>query len=405
MIRQNFILHSKKHDLTPGHYLLYAQKRLFIGLGWGLAIVLLLTACAKPSLPTFSAGASPERLLAGYNAQRWYFADVPLDLPLQILKKKKINVLPDPFLLPINDRLIVTSYNGYLLSLERFKMGDVARSHLARGISTSPAFFRPLIFISVEKGKFGLQAYDLLQRKVIWKKKGWFSRSSPLAKERVVIHAALNGTVAAFNMVTGKRIWQYQSPQPITTNMAMRADTLVFCSPNGLLTALLALDGKPLWKMELAHHVYAAPLIVRNRIYVADYRGSVWQVELATGKIRAHFDAQAPFYQPCTSDGQHVFCMASNGSLHCLSLNLQEEWQRILPGVPTAPVVVTQNHLIVTTGQKRLFVVQKDSGQVAQTMKLKRRPASAVVADDGLVYIASEYDALLQLGKKPRRRP
>ncbi len=405
MKRQNFILDSKKHDLTLGHFLWSGQRKLLIGLGWVLGAALLLVACAKPSLPSYSAETSPERLLAGYNAQRWYFADVPLDLPLKILKKKKIGVLADPFLLPINDRLIVTSYNGYLVSLERFKMSDVARSRLARGISTSPTFFRPLVFIAAEKGKFGLQAYDLLQRKTIWRKKGWFSRSSPLAKERMVIHAALNGTVAAFNMVTGERIWQYQSPQPITTNMAMRADTLVFCSPNGLLTALHALDGKPLWKMELAHHVYAAPLIVRNRIYVADYRGSVWQLELATGKIRARFDGQAPFYQPCTSDGQHVFCMGSNGILRCLSLNLQEKWQRTLPGVPTAPVVVTQNHLIVTTGQKRLFVVQKDSGQVAQTMKLKRRPASAVVADDGLVYMASEYDALFQLGKKPRRRP
>ncbi len=405
MKRHNFILDSKKHDLTFGHFPWLAQRRLLIGLGWVLGATLLLTACAKPSLPSSAAETSPERLLAGYNAQRWYFADVPLELPLKILKKKKINVLANPFLFPINDRLIVTSYNGYLVSLERFKMSDVARSRLARGISTSPAFFRPLVFIAAEKGKFGLQAYDLLQRKTIWKKKGWFSRSSPLAKERMVIHAALNGTVAAFNIVTGERIWQYQSPQPITTNMAMRADTLVFCSPNGLLTALHALDGKPLWKMELAHHVYAAPLIVRNRIYVADYRGSVWQLELATGKIRARFDAQAPFYQPCTSDGQHVFCMGSNGILRCLSLNLQEKWQRTLPGVPTAPVVVTQNHLIITTGQKRLFVVQKDSGQVAQTMKLKRRPASAVVADDGLVYMASEYDALFQLGKKPRRRP
>jgi outer membrane protein assembly factor BamB len=284
-------------------------------------------------------------------------------------------------------------------------MGDVARLRLARGISSSPAFYRPLVFIAAEKGKFGLQAYELLQRKIIWKKKGWFSRSSPLLKERMVLHAALNGRVAAFNMITGEIIWQYQSPQTVTANMAMRGDTLVFCSPNGLLTALHTLDGNPLWKMELAHHVYAAPLIVRDRIYVADYRGSVWLVELATGKIRAHFEAQTPFYQPCTSDGQSIFCMGSNGILRCLSLNLQEKWQRALPGVPTAPLVVTQNHLIVTTGQKRLFVVQKDSGRVAQTIKLKRRPASAVVSGDGLVYLASEYDALFQLGKKSRRRP
>ncbi len=365
-----------------------------------ISATLLLSGCQNPSVRVQSLNQLPEALFAGYSTQRWYFADVALKPPLTIVKKKKINSLADPFFFPLANKLIVSTYNGYLISLNRFKMNDVDRIKLARGISASPAFLRPLAFIAAEKGKYGLQAYDLLQRKVIWKKKALFSRSSPLLKERMVIHATLSGTIAAFNGITGKEIWKYRNAQSIASNLALHGDTLVACSPNGLLTALNVFDGSELWKTELEHHAYASPMILKGNVYVADYKGTIWAVNLNSGQIAANKPLDAPFYQPCASDGYTVFCMSSDGILRSFTPALNENWRRQLKGVPTCPVQVTRNYLLLLTAQKYFYVLNKHTGKIVQQLKMKRRPASLIVSQDQTVYLAQEYNAILKLQAK-----
>ena len=355
----------------------------------------VLVSCQNPSVPKGPLAELPETLLAGNNAQRWYFSNVNLTPPFAKKRDKGVNGLATDALFKIRNKLIFSTFNGYLLSVNRQKLNDADRIHLARGISAPPAFYRPLVFVSAEKGKYGLQAYDLFLRKVIWKKKGLFSRSSPVLSNGVLFHATLQGKILAFDPVKGKKLWQYESRKRITSDMAMNGDTLIACTPDGLVMAVNGLDGSLLWKNKLPDHLYASPMILRGKVYLADLAGKLWALNCATGKIshQARTDG-APFYQPCTTDGRLVFAMNSKGQLFAFTPALEPRWRLALVGVPMSPVRVTAKHLLVATAQKYIYIIEKQTGQIVQKEKLKHRIDGLFPADGKTLYLIREYDHL-----------
>ncbi len=135
-----------------------------------LWILFFIIGCQNPNVRINSLSELPEVLQAGFNSERWYFTNAEISFPINIVKKKGISGLANPFLLPVKEKLILTTYNGYLVSMNKDNLGDVANKRIARGISAPAAFSRPLLFIPAEKGKYGLQAYDLVGRQFLWKK-------------------------------------------------------------------------------------------------------------------------------------------------------------------------------------------------------------------------------------------
>jgi len=361
----------------------------------------LFAGCQNPSVTVSTLSELPESLMEGYNGERWYFNNTHLTPPFVKQKEKNINGLASGFFYPIDGKLILTTFNGYLVSLNRFKLNDVDRLHLARGISVPPAFYRPLIFVASEKGKYGLQAYDLMHRKIIWKKKQLYSRSSPLVENKVVFHATLKGKILAFNGITGKQLWQYNGGLPVTNNLALHGDTLIACTPDGLVICLNAIDGSLFWKQKLPHHVYAAPMILQSKVFIADLHGRLIALQLADGKKVCQAQTSgAPIYQPSSTDGRHLFVMNGKGQLFCFLPNLKKVWQKDLTGVPMQPVLVTADYLLVNTAQKYFYVLKKQTGEIIQQARLKHRANAVLAGDAQTLYMSIEYDHLAKWQSK-----
>ena len=366
------------------------SKLKIISLGLSL---LFLVQCQSPGLKVNSVSELPEQLQEGWNTQRWYFVNVKLDTPLARLKEKNINGLATSAIFRITDRLIFTTFNGFLVSADTL-LKDVDRKRFSRGISAAPCFLRPIVFVPCEKGAYGLQAYDLLQQNVIWRIKDKLSKSSPLIQSDLLVHASLKGEVVALNPVTGQQIWLYQFPQKISQNLAMTHDRVVVCSIDGLLGALDADSGQPEFLTELPHHVYTSPMILNQAIFIADLNGNVLKVDLQTGKIIQQKSFNTPFYQPFSTDGQTLFIMGSNGQLFALSSNFDVLQSRELKGVPSMPIIVTEQHLIIGTYQKKLYLIDKTNFNIVQQMTLKRRPVSCTPDQNSGIFLATEYDRL-----------
>jgi len=103
--------------------------------------LLLLVACQSPHLGVEALSELPEQLNEGWNTERWYFVNVEIDTPLTVVREKNINGLATPALFRIADRLILTTFNGFLISTDTL-LKDVDRKRFSRELSTAPAFLR-----------------------------------------------------------------------------------------------------------------------------------------------------------------------------------------------------------------------------------------------------------------------
>ena len=100
------------------------------------------------------------------------------------------------------------------------------------------------------------------------------------------------GTLYAIRLRDGSILWRFAGPAQIFAAPAKRGETIYFTSRNGLM-ALSREDGKVLWRCKVvANATESSPLIVKDRIIVADYSGKVSAVDF-DGKLIWQHDIAA----------------------------------------------------------------------------------------------------------------
>jgi outer membrane protein assembly factor BamB len=121
------------------------------------------------------------------------------------------------------------------------------------------------------------------------------SPGEPLLADGVIYVGDTQGTLYAIRLTDGSILWQFAGPLQISAAPAKRGGTIYFTSRNGL-TALSQEDGKVLWNCKfVADATESSPLIVKDRIIVADYGGKVSAVDFDGNLIWQHdIAADAP---------------------------------------------------------------------------------------------------------------
>jgi alcohol dehydrogenase (cytochrome c) len=128
--------------------------------------------------------------------------------------------------------------------------------------------------------------------------------AAPIVVDGVMYVSGPNGYVWAIDAATGRKLWQYQHAIPIDVplccgnvnrGVAVAAGKVVFATANGVLVALDAQNGLPVWKSQFVdpragESATLAPLVVKNLVLVgnsgAEYgvRGHVDAFDLTTGR-------------------------------------------------------------------------------------------------------------------------
>ena len=128
--------------------------------------------------------------------------------------------------------------------------------------------------------------------------------AAPIVVDGVMYVSGPNGLVWALDAATGRKLWQYQHAIPIDVplccgnvnrGVAVAAGKVVFVTANGVLIALDAERGTPVWRTPFVdpragESATVAPLIVKQLVLVgnsgAEYgvRGHIDAFDLATGR-------------------------------------------------------------------------------------------------------------------------
>ena len=105
-----------------------------------------------------------------------------------------------------------------------------------------------------------------------------------LSDGRVIV-ADANGQVFAYDMTSGKRLWEASLKAHLSVGGGASDHMVVFGSDTGKVFALDITNGKPLWQAQVATAVEAAPSVGKTDVVVRAKDGSVNLLQADNGQI------------------------------------------------------------------------------------------------------------------------
>lgn len=132
--------------------------------------------------------------------------------------------------------------------------------------------------------------------------------------------ASYNGRIAGINMRTGSVAWA--APYSSYTGVDVDSNGLYTSSDTGDLWKLAPLSGNPLWKMDdLQHRQPTAPTLLGQYLVVGDYQGYLHWINTSNGQIAARVQGDKAGYTVApVKDGNTVYTLGKNGLLSAFSL-------------------------------------------------------------------------------------
>ncbi|PPJ42775.1 MULTISPECIES: outer membrane protein assembly factor BamB [unclassified Pseudoxanthomonas] len=109
-----------------------------------------------------------------------------------------------------------------------------------------------------------------------------------------VYAAAVEGGVRAFDLQTGKQVWQYKSDLRLSGGPGAGQGLVVVGTLNGQVIALDAATGAEKWQVKVPNEVISAPAIAQGLVFVRTNDGRVSALSIETGERRWFWSNELP---------------------------------------------------------------------------------------------------------------
>lgn len=193
--------------------------------------------------------------------------------------------------------LVVGSMQGVVQALDADSGAERWQAQVSSEVISAPAIAEGVVVVRCDDGRlYGLNASDGSRRWVfdqasvpILSLRG---NAAPDIADGVVYAGEDSGKVIALRLADGRSLWeQVIAPGEGRTELArlqdvdnavVVADGIVYASGyHGMVAALVAQTGRPLWTHKLSS--YTGVALASTRVYVVDADSSVWALDLRTG--------------------------------------------------------------------------------------------------------------------------
>lgn len=151
------------------------------------------------------------------------------------------------------------------------------------------------------------------------------ARQGPAVADGHVYAAAVKGGVHAFDLQTGKALWEYKSKLPLSGGPGAGDNLVVVGSLEGDVVALDAATGHEKWTAKVPNEIIAAPTIGQGMVLVHSNDGRVTAFDEATGERRWFWTHDMPNLTVRGNDAVllgpgYVFVGNDDGTMTALSL-------------------------------------------------------------------------------------
>ncbi len=367
-------------------------------------IVLLSAGCGSMKLENEPQRKQTPYYTAGGNYERQNYLAADLELPLQIHKKDEMGGMPNSHFVYLPDQLFLSTRNGYVYQLKNGRIDKRDKEQFADLISAPPTMHYPFLLVSSLNNDHGLAVYDLVKGKSLWKKERSFSASAPVVyRNDRIIHVTTEGRIDAYAMGDGKRLWRKRLNEAMHQHLALSGDRFYALSDNGHLFCISAEDSRTIWDKNFDQSCYASPVISGPYIFIVTYNGYLLVVNRSDGTIEHQISRSPPFFTAPATDGTIVVSGCSDGLLQAYRIKpFKKLWEKKLEGPVHLQPLINNRYVFAATAQKYLYILDKQSGGIEQTIETKRRLTTVPIIFNGSLVAAYEYKNLAILKTENR---
>lgn len=362
------------------------------------ALLVWFAACQNPKIPVPDDFKQMGVITGGLNFERNYFLPKDIWLPLNVEKQYSLNGQTTWTIGLHQNNLILTTRNGFLSVHSLDNLNEKRRIRLSKGITAEPTLYKNNLYVAMEVGKFGLRVFDFNKGNILWQLPGFHSRSSPVVTDDLVFHTSKDGYILCLDAKRGLKIWEARINDLTLTSLAFSPGHLIAVSQNGIIRNYEPSSGLILWDESVEESVYAQPLLIHQAGYIVSFAGNLYRLCLNSGRVDRLASFGVNVYLPSSSDGTLLFIPLSDGNLLAFDLNSEKiRWKTPLQGPASVPSLVSNGHVVAGTSQQFLYFLNKENGEIEQTIPLKGRPASVPVIYEQKLILGVGYDQLIEL--------
>ena len=233
---------------------------------------------------------------------------------------------------------------------------------------------------------------------------GTYLKLTPVIANGAIFANANGGEITAFDLQTGRKIWNVKTRLTLTTGLAAADNMLFVGTDKAQIVALKQADGNPGWWGKMSSEVLATPVAVGKKVIAKDESG-VLRAFSTDGKLLWSYAHQEPelILRGSSSPrifGNYVVAGFASGKLVKLNLrNGSEVWSKTIAegrgssdvqrmvDIDVSPKVVN-GIIYVATYQGKIAAVRLKTGQILWQHKLSSYSGLAVAK--GYVYVTDD---------------
>lgn len=254
-----------------------------------------------------------------------------------------------------------------------------------------------VIYVPTAERDGGVEAYDVARGRRVWRWKGGAIEGGVARVGSVLIVPLLQSKIIALEAATGRELWSrdpvvgvqiHAAPVVASSRSGRTLDaSAVIADDRGHVQRLEVATGRPLWTVEIGEPVHATPALENGLLIVTTTRGSVLALEAETGAERWRVASETVLRAspPALMDGLAVVGF-TDGTVRALALeDGAERWRYRTDGNVTATPLPLGDQVAVGTMDRRLLLLDAETGRETWSARLRGRVKSALGVGGGLL--------------------
>lgn len=245
--------------------------------------------------------------------------------------------------------------------------------NLKTTVEATPMIHDSLLFIGRIDGK--MSAVSLTQSDTVWhyETMGQVSASPNMAtfeKEEALVFGSYDNFLYCVNLHNGQPISRFETGFYLNGAAALCDNHVIFGGCDAWLRIIDCQTGLQTDSLQLYNYVPASPAIRDDYVYVGDYTGVIYEVQLEHGKIVQHkllyepSEDNSSFVSVPSITADKVFFLSSDR--HLQAINRKEgtlAWKYLLKGpAGESSPVIGDNQVVVCTKSGIVSILNADNG-------------------------------------------
>lgn len=305
----------------------------------------------------------------------------------------------------IDSTVIVTNLRGELYGINANTGKRIGWVTVGDAIHSSPVIEANVAYLTSANSRESLIAYDLFEGKVRWKQEYGDVEASPLLHNDKLYFGNIGGIFFGVEKDKGEFAWRFKLPEN-TKRKGIRStatavdEKIIFGAEDGVVYALQAGSGTPIWTHNSGAAVFASPAIHNGKVFVGNMEGKLLALDVNDGTVRWQFDAGSAIYATPSFTDTILLIGTTGGKLFALNATTgAQQWVAQFSAVINSSAVISGSFAYLGTLKKELIAVNLADGTTAWKETLQGRIKTSPAIAGGRLYVAT--DDKLVLAFKP----